>query len=58
MGKFKEYDVTISRINTNGSWRSATYNVSHSMLQTWIESWLNDRDAVTISITGIEAEDA
>ena len=58
MGKFKQYDVTIGRINTNGSWRSTTYNVPHNTLQMWIESWLNDRDAVTISITGIEAEDA
>ena len=58
MGKFKEYDVTIGRLNTNGSWHSTTYNVPHSTLKMWVESWLNDKDAVTISITGIEAEDA
>ena len=58
MGKFKQYDVTIGRINVDGSWRSNKYSVSHSTLQMWIESWLKDRDAMTISITGIEAEDA
>ena len=58
MGKFKQYDVTIGRINVDGSWRSNKYSVTHGTLQTWIESWLNDRDAVTISITGIETEDA
>ena len=58
MGKFKQYDVTIGRINADGSWRSNKYSVTHGTLQMWIESWLNDRDATTISITGIEAEDA
>lgn len=54
MGKFKQYKVTVGRINTDGSFRSITYNVSHSMLEMWLKSWLNDRDAVTINIEGVE----
>lgn len=58
MGKFKQYDVTIGRINADGSWRSNKYSVAHGTLQMWIESWLNDEDAVTINIEGTEVKDA
>lgn len=54
MGKSKQYKVTIGRTNTNGSLRTNTYNVTHSMLQMWVESWLNDKDAMTINIEQVE----
>ena len=54
MGKFKQYDVTIGRTNLDGTLRVNTYHVSKETLATWIESWLNDKDAVTINIEGVE----
>ena len=52
MGKFKQYRVTIGRTNLDGTLRTNTYHVSKGTLQMWIESWLNDKDAVTINIEG------
>lgn len=59
MGKFKQYKVTIGRTNTDGSFRTNTYNVSHGTLKVWVDSWLDDPDAITLHIEQVEeAEDA
>lgn len=58
MGKFKQYKVTIGRTNIDGKFRTTTYNVTQSMLEMWIKSWLDDKDGVSILIEGVEVEDA
>ena len=56
MGKSKQYKVTIGRTNTDGSSRTNTYSVTHGTLKTWVESWLNDQDAITLHIEQVEEE--
>lgn len=58
MGKFKQYKVTIGRTNIDGKFRTTTYNVTQSMLEMWIKSWLDDKDGVSILIEGVEVKDA
>lgn len=58
MGKFKQYKVTIGRTNIDGKFRTTTYNVTQSMLEMWIKSWLDDKDGISILIEGVEVKDA
>ena len=58
MGKFKQYKVTIGRTNIDGKFRTTTYNVTQSMLEMWVKSWLDDKDGVSILIEGVEVKDA
>lgn len=54
MGKHKTYLVTIGRTNTDGTFRTNTYNVSNNTLRTWVDSWLEDPDAISINIAEVE----
>ena len=58
MGKFKQYKITIGRTNIDGKFRTTTYNVTQSMLEMWVKSWLDDKDGVSILIEGVEVKDA
>ena len=58
MGTFKQYKVTIGRTNIDGTFRTIVYTVTRSVLETWIRSWLDDKDGVSILIEGVEVKDA